>query len=257
MGRITDWEKVFENLEYLFYEAFLKENKTSFSERFLVREEYAETLNEIVPRASAGQSSALFHGYKYLDTAWCEEKHEKEIYSDRNLPEKVLKKDKDEDFYDFLKKEEEINNIWEKIEKTERNINYLTKEAERVNEYKIKTEKVVFEEESSEKIKSLKKGDSLADYEASREMIEGLLVSYHDEIKNSINISEEYQPKKSGMRKILETGQQKAQREKRDIKIEMHNVNNVTNDTDIDRITDMLTGRLCEIMQKSAEGIYM
>lgn len=42
-----------------------------------------------------------------------------------------------------------------------------------------------------------------------------------------------------------------------DMKIEMNNVNNVASEVDIEAVTDMLTERLCDMMQKSAEGFYM
>jgi predicted nucleic acid-binding protein len=41
-----------------------------------------------------------------------------------------------------------------------------------------------------------------------------------------------------------------------DVKIEMVNNNNISSDTDIDDIADMLTMRIFEIMQKSADGLY-
>lgn len=40
------------------------------------------------------------------------------------------------------------------------------------------------------------------------------------------------------------------------MKIEVKNTNNINRDVDIDRVTDSITQRLCEIMSKSADGLY-
>ncbi len=72
-------------------------------------------------------------------------------------------------------------------------------------------------------------------------------------------ISEIYETEgmgRSGAKRIIESAAERGGGESREVRIEMVNNNNISSKADIDDVADMLTMRICDIMNRSADGIY-
>lgn len=224
MGKVTDWLKIFELLEDFDYEAKLV---TVDAEGLIAIAEGTDR-GYLYPldKRQAGEGEAWERGIeafarekKYAGLKEREEAYEAEIFKEGETREKA------EGAVEFYKAMEETAKRFEAEEKGEN----ISRILETTPEY----------------------GERLKDrviqmYEAEKECAQ-----------NALEEGLFKKAEKGKAEKIIQWGQEKEKDRGRDIKIEMHNVNNVQNEMDIDTVTDMLTERLCELMQKSAEGFYM
>lgn len=228
MGKVTDWIKIFELLEDFDYEAKLViENAEGMA--FIAEETGRGYIYPLDKRAAEESEAwersieAFAREKKYAGLKEREEAYEAEIFKEGETREKA------EGAVKFYKETEETAERFEAEEQGEN----ISRISESTPEYG---------EPIDERLK------------------ERIMQMYEAEKESAQNVFEEglfKKTEKGKAEKIIQWGQEKEKDRGRDIKIEMHNVNNVQSEMDIDTVTDMLTERLCELMQKSAEGFYM
>lgn len=228
MGKVTDWIKIFELLDNFDYEAKLviedAEGMIAIAEG--TGRGYIYPLDKRQTEESetwARSIEAFAIEKKYAGLMRREEAYEAEIFKEDEAREKA------EGAVEFYKAMEET--------------------AERFEA-----------EKQGESISRILEGTPEYGETIDERLKDRVMQMYEAEKESAQNVFEEglfKKTEKGKTEKIIQWGQDKEKDRGRDIKIEMHNVNNVQNEMDIDTVTDMLTERLCELMQKSAEGFYM
>lgn len=261
MGRITDWAKVFENIGYLYYEAFLaKSEKDNFfkgedrgEERELVKKLKLPALETV------DEEKTIYGLEKIRDPERIHTRNEAEKWERKaNWYIAAAEKEKDK-----AKAEAKAVGLYALEEEGERQLYKITELENRF----LQIEKAVTNDRENNRgiwenektaFESLGREALIEEGENKKILLERLLYGNTEKSEEIYKISGyRYEAVKKEREKILSGGQASQGEDKRDIRIEMHNVNNVTGEADIDKITDMLTGRLCELMQKSADGFYM
>lgn len=271
MGLVTDWEKIFDFMEYINLKAeiiFGKENRI-IKENMVTDEIYHEK-RLMLPLIEMEEWEMVKSGKK-ADSASGRSLFEREIeYTPvGRIKESLIRKVQEE-----IKAEEFTGKWWngrgsergyegklnalfwknmpDILGETEREKGYEAYEAMMQNVGKIEgnsiskiigkdnfaydeIEQKIFNESLHEKLRET----------ASRENM-GL---EKDTVVGKIE--------KSKVKKLLEYAPDENGEHGKDIKIELNNVNNVTKNSDIEQVTELLTQRICDIMQKSADGFYM
>lgn len=259
MGKIGEWEDIAEKIaESLFFEAVM-----SFEE--------GELMKLIFPAEN--------EGYTAKGVSEGEKKAEKSAAA--NLSEDIKRITKmPEAEYDAAglleEAERAISRLWE--EKAEEPAAYYSGEKE--NTMYIRAESLLTgnEEESAAEY-DLSIGRDLIEAEGLKNMYEKLfseeamsgefgadeaqlpkmIYEAAEKVGSEAYINEAYGAEKigrSGARRIIESTAERGSGASREVKIEMVNNNNISSKVDIDDVADMLTMRICDIMNRSADGIY-
>lgn len=230
MGKTTDWTRIFNSLEYFLYGASI---------------EWGE--DEKIPYYSKKEGKLIS---AEDNKAFWEERVPEIKKMGRRENERLFQKTFIERMMELSKTEERIISSIEKGERNQKNTQ-LVYERLCVD----RREKLLWDYYRDSFMKMAEERGKGEEEAMGYEVIAPLpLTGYQSEIVA------ENAPRKMGRserERIVKSSLKKDGVSGGNVKLEMHNVNNLSGEVDIEKVTDMLTDRLYEMMQKSTDGFYM